>query len=295
MENDLKSSLKGKKWELSGFGFVHYLYDCYWFVTWKEQFKAMPSAFPRGSITLQRHLFQPHLKEHSLHSVKLAQPGECWSSGRAECVTPFCLQASLLGSESCQSCLFFRGRRRWCSACLPADGSYLFLLHLFSLIYYHSLQGGVVGFVFSIGFFFSFCCCCSVFIFVYVFVRVLARNYTQIILCREMSEVPLWVCALKWPHLRSLSFVLVVHSCRCADAMSLIVCLSHQCYSPLQRSRLIEHTPKCLWFRLPMYCFSFRGFASVCLSETCTSSRGNSNSNNSLTKFYYSANKYVLI
>lgn len=66
----------------------------------------MPSAFPRGFITLQRHLFQPHLNEHNLHSVKLAQPGECGSTGIAECVAPFHLQASLLGSESCQSCLF---------------------------------------------------------------------------------------------------------------------------------------------------------------------------------------------
>lgn len=27
-----------------------------------------------------------------------------------------------------------------------------------------------------------------------VFLRVLARNYMQIIFCREMSAVPLWVC-----------------------------------------------------------------------------------------------------
>lgn len=56
---------------------------------------------------------------------------------------------------------------------------YLFLLHLFSYL----LPGSPTVFVFV---FRGFC--------LFLFLRVLATNYMQIILCRELSEVPLWVC-----------------------------------------------------------------------------------------------------
>lgn len=159
----------------------------------------MPSAFPRGFITLQRHLFQPHLKEHNLHSVKLAQPGECGSTGIAECVAPFHLQASLLGSESCQSCLFSdEGQGCALHECRQMEVACFFT---FSFLFITRVSKVLLVFFLTGSFLFCFVVVVVVFVFIFVFwvffVKVLARNYTQIILCREMSEVPLWVCTLK--------------------------------------------------------------------------------------------------
>ena len=174
---------KEKKWESSGFSFVHYLCDCYWFVTWKGQFKVMPPAFPRRALwTLQRHLFQPHLKGHSLCSkdwLKFPILEIKWRCPGSLCTAPFSLLSWALKAVNI-ACFSDEVRGATQHACQRMEFACFFS---FSFLFInHGLQG------------FVFLCLLFSFGFWGCFLRVLARNYMQIIFCREMSAVPLWVC-----------------------------------------------------------------------------------------------------
>lgn len=102
------------------------LYTIYVIVTdlspGKDNLKSCLLPFlERALWTLQRHLFQPHLKGHSLCSkdwLKFPILEIKWRCPGSLCTAPF--QPSLLGSESCQHCLFFRWGQRCYST--PARG-----------------------------------------------------------------------------------------------------------------------------------------------------------------------------
>lgn len=113
--------------------------------------------------------------------------------------------------------------------------------------------------------------CSELFYFV---VRVLLRASIQIA-SSKMFKVPPWDC-VNWGcsiwDSKALGW-LPTH-----DVDLLRVLLYHQ------RNRLMEYTPHCLWFRLPVYSFFWGSgsFASFCLLETYIS-RGKSNSRHPFT------------
>lgn len=142
----------------------------------------MPPALPRGLITLQTPVFS-HIVKDSLCSVTLPHAGdsvEIPSEQSAELLYTFSLVSWTLKAVSIA---WFSDEGRGASLHafwqMEVTDFHLFLLHLFSYL----LPGSPTVFVFV---FRGFC--------LFLFLRVLARNYMQIILCRELSEVPLWVC-----------------------------------------------------------------------------------------------------